>query len=113
MQFEVTFKNLAPRDEIRERAELLHGKLSRFLDDASETRLVVGVEHGSVRCELATTTRGDEHHVVEEDADMRTAMDRSFHTLETSLRRAKERRTAARRPRSGKIAPVAEDDGNV
>lgn len=98
MNFEVSFRNLQPRDEVRERADLLFGKLHRFLDPAAEASLTLAVEHGLVTAEAVLTSRGATYKVTEEDSDLRTAMDKAFHTLESQLRRAKERRMEGRRP---------------
>ena len=89
----VSFRNIRPRDEVRNRAEALYGKLERFLDPAAEGRMVVGVDHGTAIVELVVSTHGQVHTVTEEDPDLRTAMDRLFHTMEGQLRRKKERRT--------------------
>jgi len=92
MHLEVTFKNLRPRDEIRDRAEVLYAKLERFLEPAAQSTLVVAVEHGQAVLELVVTSHGETHTVVEEEGDMRTALDKVFHTMDLRLRRAKERR---------------------
>lgn len=93
MHLEVTFRNLNPRDEIRRRAEALYDKLDRFLDPAAQAQMVVAVEHNQAIIELVVTSRGVTYKVTEEDDDLRTSLDRSFHTLENQLRRAKEKRT--------------------
>ncbi|MBN2798764.1 MAG: ribosome-associated translation inhibitor RaiA [Deltaproteobacteria bacterium] len=98
MNFEVSFRNLQARDEVRERANVLFGKLHRFLDPAAEGALTLAVEHGQVLAEAVLTSRGATYKVAEEDGDLRTAMDKAFHTLEAQLRRAKERRLEGRRP---------------
>jgi ribosomal subunit interface protein len=92
MHLEVTFKNLRPRDEIRDRAEVLYAKLERFLEPAAQATLVVAVEHGQAVLELVVTTHGETHTVVEENGDLRTALDKLFHTMDLRLRRSKERR---------------------
>ena len=105
MHLEVTFKNLRPRTEIRRRAEALFGKLGRFLDASAEGTLVISVEHGRTLTDLTLSTRGQVFQASDEDEDLRTSLDRTFHTVETSLRRAKERRIDRRRRAGG----VAED----
>ena len=97
MHLEVTFRNLNPRDEVRDRAQMLFGKLERFLDPAAEGHLVIQSEHGNSCVEVVLTTRGNVHKATEEDEDLRTALDRLFHRLEIQLRRAKERRLGRRR----------------
>ena len=92
MHLEVTFKNLRPREEIRERAEALYTKLERFLEPAAQATLVVAVEHAKAVLELVVTTHGETHTVIEEEGDLRTALDKTFHTMDLRLRRAKERR---------------------
>lgn len=92
MHLEVTFRNLKPRAEIRRRAEALYGKVEHFLDPAATGVLVVQAEHGTFVTDLVVTTNGSVHQIKEEDADLRTALDRVFHRAETTLRRAKERR---------------------
>jgi ribosomal subunit interface protein len=92
MHLEVTFRNLSPREEVRKRADALFAKLHRFLDPASDAQLNVGVEHGKGIVELVCTSHGNVHKASEEDEDLRTALDRAFHTMETQLRRSKERR---------------------
>ncbi|MBW1877937.1 MAG: ribosome-associated translation inhibitor RaiA [Deltaproteobacteria bacterium] len=92
MHLEVTFRNLAPREEVRQRADVLFSKLQRFLDPAAEGQLNIQVEHNVGRFELVLTTRGTVYKAAEEDEDLRTAMDRLFHRMEMQLRRAKERR---------------------
>lgn len=92
MHLEVTFKNLRPREELRRRALALHQKLERFLDPASQSQLLVSVEHGQACLELVVTTRGETHKAVEEHEDLRTALDKLFHTIEMQLRRSKEKR---------------------
>jgi ribosomal subunit interface protein len=92
MHLEVSFRNLRPRDEIKTRAQALFDKLERFLDPASESTLVVAVEHGSAIMELVVRTGGEVHTVTEEDGELRTALDKVFHTMEDRLRRSKERK---------------------
>lgn len=92
MHLEVTFKNLRPRDEVRARALALFEKIERFLDPASDGTLVVSVEHGKAIMELNVRAQGETHTVTEEHEELRTALDKCFHTMEVRLRRAKERR---------------------
>ncbi len=92
MHLEVTFRNLKPRAEIKRRAEALYAKVEHFLDPAATAILVVLSEHGAFNLDLVVTTNGAVHQIEEEDADLRTALDRVFHRMETALRRAKERR---------------------
>ena len=73
MHLEVTFKNLRPRDEVRQRAAALFGKLERFLDPASAGQLVVAVEHGQAEIELVLRAGGEIHTVSETHAELRTA----------------------------------------
>lgn len=96
MHLEVTFRNLRPRSEIRRRAEALYGKLERFLDPAATATLVVTLEHQKYQADLVVTSLGQVHQVVDEDADLRTSLDRAFHRVETALRRAKEKRVDLR-----------------
>jgi len=102
MHLEVTFKNLRPRDEFRRRAAALFKKLERFLDPSAEGALIVAVEHGHAILELVVTAHGDVHKVIEEDEDLRTALDKLFHTMEGQLRRSKSRRITKRR--GGEVA---------
>lgn len=104
MSFDVSFRHLRPRDEIRDRAAALYQKLERFLDPSSEATLTVSVEHGEAVLELVVHSRGETHKVTQEHDDLRTALDKLFHTAEVQLRRAKERRIAGRHD-------VPEDDG--
>lgn len=92
MHLDVTFRNIRPREEVRRRAQALFEKLERFLDPASTATLVVTHEHDSTVTELTVTCHGEVHQVQEDDEDLRTALDRAFHRLETGLRRSKERR---------------------
>lgn len=92
MHLDVTFRNLRPREEVRRRAHALFDKLERFLDPAATAQLVVTHEHDSTVTELTITTHGEVHQVQEDDEDLRTALDRAFHRVETGLRRSKERR---------------------
>lgn len=97
MHLEVSFKNLRPRDEIRNRAQALYAKLERFLDPAAEATLLVNVEHGKAILELVVRTQGATHTVVEEDDELRAALDRTFHTMEIRLGRHKEKRVGRNR----------------
>ncbi len=97
MHLEVTFKNLKPREEVKKRAQALYKKLERFLDSASDATLVLNVEHGQAVLELVVTVKGEVHKAVEEDEELRTALDKVFHTMEVQLRRGKEKRLAGRR----------------
>lgn len=114
MHLEVTFRNLKPREEVRRRARALYSKLERFLDPAAEGVLVIGVEGGQPSVDITVTTRGRTHQCTENDDDLRTAIDRAFHTMETTLRRAKERRLTRRHQGAdvtdGFTAEVAVDD---
>lgn len=92
MHLEVSFRNLRARDEIKVRAQALYEKLERFLDSASEGSLVVAVEHDKAIMELVVRSGGEVHTVNEEDDELRTALDRAFHTMEVRLRRSKEKR---------------------
>jgi len=97
MHLEVTFKNLKPREEVKKRAQALYKKLERFLDSASDATLVLNAEHGATILELLVTVKGEVHKAVEEDQELRAALDKVFHTMELQLRRGKERRLAGRR----------------
>lgn len=115
MHLEVTFKSgLRPRKEVRERAEMLFGKLERFLEPASEGQLTVQIDHTEAIVELVIKAHGETHVVVEEQEDLRTALDKAFHTMETRLRRQKERRIDARQagaPQTDGFEPsVVEED---
>ena len=92
MHLEVTFRNLSPRAEIRRRSEALFEKLHRFLDDSADGQLTVGVEHGQAVVELVINRKGEALKAGEEHEDMRTALDKTFHSMEGQLRRSKERR---------------------
>lgn len=91
MLLEVTFRNMRGREEVRRRAQALFDKLERFLDPTAQGHLVVTHEHGATSLELTVSGVHGVHKVHEEDPDLRTALDRAFHTLETPLRRAKEK----------------------
>jgi len=97
MQVEVTFRNLKPREEVRRRAQALFEKLQRFLDPSAEAHVVVQSEHGKLITELVVNTRGETYVASEEDDELRTAMDRMFHKMETNLRRGKGKRQERRR----------------
>ena len=97
MNIEVSFKGLKPRVEVRERASTLYKKLHRFLEPASEAHLMVSVAHGNAIVELVVSRKGHTFKAQEEDSDLRTALDRVFHTIEGQLRRAKERTKDRRR----------------
>jgi ribosomal subunit interface protein len=97
MQLEVTFRNTRARDEIRRRAEALFGKLERFLDETSEGTCAISTEHGAMRVEIGVSAHGQAHHAHDEDEDLQTALDRAFHTIELSLRRAKDKRVDRKR----------------
>ena len=92
MQIDITFRNLRARDSIRQRAEALYQKLERFLDPSAEAQLVLTVEHSMAITEMVVLSHGQTFKAKEEDPELRTAMDRMFHTMEGQLRRAKERR---------------------
>lgn len=96
MPLEVSFRNIKAREEIRKRADVLYGKLERFLDPDAEGLLTVGIEHGQAVLELVVVTHGDTHKAAEEDGDLRATLDKLFHTMEMQLRRRKERRTDKR-----------------
>ena len=97
MQLDVTFRNLKAREEVRQRAKALFERnLGRFLDPASEASLIVSVQRGVKNLELRVTSRGNTHVASVDDAELRTALDKVFHTMENTLRRAKERRTDRR-----------------
>jgi len=104
MHLEVSFRNLRARDEVKARAQALFEKLERFLDAASESTLVVAVEHGKAIMELVIRTGGEVHTITEEDDELRTALDKVFHTMEVALRRSKERKL----DRSRKSVPPAD-----
>ena len=99
MSLEVSFRNLKPREEIRKRAEVLYAKLERFLDPDEEGHLIVNFEHNKAVLELVVVTHGDTLKAEEEDEEIRTALDRLFHTMEMQLRRRKERRQDRRQAR--------------
>jgi ribosomal subunit interface protein len=92
MHLEVSFKNLKPREEVRRRAQALFAKLERFLDPASDAKLVLTAEHGRCVAELTVVALGEIHQLQEEDEEIKPAIDRAFHRIETTLRRAKEKR---------------------
>ncbi|MCB9680407.1 MAG: HPF/RaiA family ribosome-associated protein [Alphaproteobacteria bacterium] len=103
MHLEVTFRNSRPREEVKRRAQALFTKLERFLDPATEATLVVTSEHGSRITELTVTSLDGVHTAHDEDEDLRTALDRTFHKIETSLRRAKEKRVDRHHRRAEKL----------
>ena len=102
MALEVSFRNIRPREEIRKRAEVLYSKLERFLDPDAEGQLLVNVEHGDAVLELVVVTHGDTHKAEENHDDLRTALDKVFHTMEHQLRRRKEKRDDRRHAGSEK-----------
>lgn len=104
MHLEVSFRNLKPREEVRVRAQTLFRKLHRFLDPAAEGQLVVAIEHGHAILEAVVNTRGTTIKATEEDEELRTALDRVFHTLEAQLRKGKERRMERRHEEGGEEA---------
>ena len=110
MHLEVTFRNLNPREEVRRRAQALFDKLDRFLDPAAQAQMVVNVEHNLAVVEIVVTSRGTTYKSVEEDADLRTSLDRVMHAMEQQLRRAKEHRTAGRRDGAEQVDGFAADD---
>jgi ribosomal subunit interface protein len=101
MHLEVTFRNVKPREEVRKRASTLFSKLEHFLESAAEATLEIGAEHGVTRTELTVRTHGHTYQASDEDDDLRTSIDRTFHTVELSLRRAKEKRVDRRRRGAG------------
>ncbi len=113
MHLEVTFKNLRPRKEVRERAELLFSKLERFLDPASDGQLTVQIEHQDAIVELVVKAYGETHTALEEEDDLRTAIDKTFHTMETRLRRHKERRVDARKSGAPEVDGFALEQDEV
>ena len=106
MHLEVTFRHMSARPEIRKRADALYAKLERFLDPAADGQLIIGNEHGATAVELVVKSRGAIAKAVEEDDDLRTAMDRAFHRVEDQLRRTKEKGISKRRR-----VPGSSDDG--
>ena len=92
MKLDITYRNLKARDSIKNRADALYQKLERFLDPAAESQLVLSIDHGMAVVEMVVSSHGQTYKVAEEDAELRTAMDRMFHVMEGQLRRAKERR---------------------
>jgi len=114
MQLDVTFRNLTPRDEVRQRAKALFERMERFLDPASEGSLIISVQRGAKNLELRVTTRGQTFVASEEESELRTALDKVFHTMENTLRRAKERRTDRRHEPGdefgGGVSPAVDAD---
>ena len=43
MHLEVTFRNLKPREEVRQRSQVLFEKLERFLDESTDGHLIIGL----------------------------------------------------------------------
>jgi ribosomal subunit interface protein len=111
MHLEVTFRNLKPREEIRKRAQALFGKLERFLDASSEGTLEIGSEHGVARTEITLHSHGHVFQAHDEDEDLRTSLDRTFHTIEDTLRRAKERRLERRKQGGEEVDGFGEAEG--
>jgi putative sigma-54 modulation protein len=114
MALEVSFRNIRPRDEIKKRGEVLYGKLERFLDPDAQSDLTVAIEHGQAILELVVVTRGDTLKAEESHEELRTALDKLFHTMEMQLRRRKERREDRKR-RGGErpdgfVAPDDDED---
>ena len=97
MSLTVTFRNLSPREEIRRRGDALFAKLERFLDESAEGQMIVSVEQHETVVEVVVTSRGRVSKGEERSDDLRTAMDKAFHTVEEQLRRTKDKRTSARR----------------
>ena len=110
MNLHVTFRNLSAREEVRRRAEVLHKKIHRFLDPAADTHLTVAVEHGKAVIEMVVSTKGHVHKVVEEQDELRSALDGVFHRMENALRRGKERRSARKSVRNRDDDDLEEED---
>lgn len=113
MRLELSYKNLRPREEIKRRAQVLFDKLERFLDPAAEATLLVNVEHGKAILELVLTSHGEVHKVLQEEEELRTALDKCFHTMEVQLRRRKGRRLQRRKEGQGDgdgFLPASDDD---
>ncbi len=92
MRFEVTFRHLTPRPDLRDRANELYGRLAHFLDPAARGMLIVDASNGRARAELLVATGGETHKSVGEAGELRAAVDAAFHGIVDPLRRHKERR---------------------
>ena len=75
--------------------------------------MLVNVEHSSAVIELVVSTRGEVHKVEVEDSDLRTAIDKVFHTMEVTLRRSKERTQDRRHTRQGREDGFSNEGGEV
>ena len=109
MSLSVTFKSLAPREEVRRRAVALYTKLERFLDPSAEGTMVIAFEHGQIVSDIVVNARNATYKATAEDPDLRASIDRLMHTLEEQLRRAKSRRTDRPRTDLEEAAFVRED----
>lgn len=113
MNLQVSFRNTRARDEVKRRAEVLFGKLERFLDASTDSTLEIAREHGAFVVEITVHAHGEVYQTSEEDEDLRTALDRTFHTAETTLRRAKEKRVDRWQdgpPKQDGFVPVGDDE---
>lgn len=99
MNLHVTFRNLNPRDEIRRRGEALFAKLERFVDPATEGQMIVSIEAHEAIVEVIVSEGRHVSKALERSEDLRTAMDKAFHTVEEQLRRRKDRRNSGKRAR--------------
>lgn len=110
MSFEVSFRNLNPREEVKKRAQALYAKLDRFLDPAADSVMTIAVEHNQAIVELVVTSHGVTFKAIEEDPELKAALDKCFHTIEDQLRRNKDKRTDKKGRGEGADGFVEEGD---
>lgn len=98
MRLNIKFRNLEPNDELRQLVERRLEKASRFLRPPIEANVVLREEKHRNIAEVSVSGAGEPAHVASaESEDMRNAIDAVMHKIESSLRRAHDRRTDHRR----------------
>ena len=88
----ITFRNLEPSDNIRDRAEKKFRKVAKHLREPVDAHLVLKVEKHRHSAEITVSGGSDQHFTAHEvSSDTYATIDALMTKLERSVRRAKER----------------------
>ncbi len=93
MRLDITFRNVEPSENLRNRAEKKFGKVCKHLTEPIEGHLVLKVERHRNSAELTVHGGRDQSFRVQEVTDdMYSTIDGLMHKLERMVRRERERR---------------------
>lgn len=112
MQLTVTGRHFEITEPLRQHVESKMDKISRYIDDTTDTHVVLSVEKHRHSAEITLQSGGAPVRCLEERHDMYEAFDEAFDKVERQIKRLKEKGSRKGRAGSKEIVQVeSENEG--